>query len=196
MPSPAVSSRRRCCAISSRAPTRSASTTTSSKRSTSRGRPSKAASVRTGACSTPRAQPKFAWTGPIFDPDHWKLAGDRRRCSACCSRCRSWRSPAPPSAQAAARGRRACRRRLGRDRVRLLERPLLRARAPPSRSSSASSCWSRWSLIAMARIEEIAAIVFGRGPRRLLRRARRWRPRATRRKCRSTFRPIWSRRRC
>ena len=36
-------------------------------------------------------QPKFAWTGPITDPDHWKLAGDRRAGRACCCRCRSWR---------------------------------------------------------------------------------------------------------
>ena len=52
-----------------------ASTTTSSRRSTSPGRRSKAASVRIGACSTPRAQPKFSWTGPITDPDYLKRAG-------------------------------------------------------------------------------------------------------------------------
>ncbi len=52
----------------------SASTTTSSKPTTSRGRPSRAASVRTGASSTPAAQPKFFWTGPIGDPNHSKLA--------------------------------------------------------------------------------------------------------------------------
>ncbi len=51
-------------------------------------------------------------------------------------------------------------------------------------------------VIALARIEEIATIAFGRRPRRLIaalplrRRIRR------RRKCRSTFRPIASRRRC
>ena len=52
----AGSSRPPSSAISSRAPTRSASTTTSSRPSTSRGRRSKAASVPIGACSTPRAR--------------------------------------------------------------------------------------------------------------------------------------------
>ena len=33
----------------------------------------KAASVPIGASSTRRAQPKFSWTGPIANPDHWKL---------------------------------------------------------------------------------------------------------------------------
>ena len=49
--------------------------------------------------------------------------------------------------------------------------------------------------IALARIEEIAAIAFGRGPRRLLAAAPPVR-RLSRRRSRSTFRPIASRRKC
>ena len=59
--------------LAARRPT--ASITTSSRRSISRGRRSKAASVPIGAFSTPRVQPKFSWTGPISDPDYIKRAG-------------------------------------------------------------------------------------------------------------------------
>ena len=52
-----------------------ASTTTSSKPSISRGRRWKAASVPIGDFLTHRMQPKFAWTGPITDPDYIKQAG-------------------------------------------------------------------------------------------------------------------------
>ncbi len=51
-------------------------------------------------------------------------------------------------------------------------------------------------IIALARIEEIAAIAFGRKPRRLIAARRRWRPRRPRRKSRSISRPITSRRKC
>ena len=80
-----------------------------------------------GTCSTPSRHPKFDWTGPITDPDHWRLADDRH--------------PGERAAVAAApgderrhvvAGRHAGRRReycgcLVRRRVRLLERPLFRA---------------------------------------------------------------------
>jgi hypothetical protein len=83
-------------------------------------------------------QPKFSWTGPITDPDHWKLAGiavligvllslpilslaggDRR-----------------PDAMLAATG--PHRRRVVCDPVRLLERALFRDRARPSPTGSRS----------------------------------------------------------
>ena len=86
----AASSRRPCCAISSRAPRPMASTTTSSKRSTSRGRSSKAASARIGAFSMPRATPNSAGPGRSSIP----TTGSSRPSpswSACCCRCRSWR---------------------------------------------------------------------------------------------------------
>src|SRR5262252_3603943 len=73
MPIPDASSRRACCASLSPAPRPTASITTSSRRSTSRGRPTKAASACIGACSTRRA--KFTWVGPVHDPDHWKVGG-------------------------------------------------------------------------------------------------------------------------
>ena len=63
------------CASSSRAPTLTASTTTSSRPSISRGRFSKAASVPIGACSTPSASRNSS--GPARSPisDHWRIAG-------------------------------------------------------------------------------------------------------------------------
>ena len=74
-PTPAASSRRWSSATSSRAPRPMASTTTSSRRSTSPGRPSRAASARIGACSTPRARPSSPGPAPITDPDYIKRAG-------------------------------------------------------------------------------------------------------------------------
>ena len=134
---------RACCATSSPAPRRSASTTTSSKPTTSRGRRSKAASAPTGACSTPRAQPKFSWTGPITDPDHWKLAGIAVLIGVLLSlpilvARRRDRRPGR-----AARGRGPHRRRLVCDRVRLLERALFRAGRGLRLRARRSCCWSR-----------------------------------------------------
>ena len=51
-----------------------ASTTTSSKRSISRGRSSKAASVRIGEFSTLHVIRSSIGQEPITDPDHWRLA--------------------------------------------------------------------------------------------------------------------------
>ena len=73
-------------------------------------------------------EPKFSWTGPIVNPDYWKLADHRG----------AGRHPdvaADPAAGAADRdagadavGRGQRRRRVGCDRVRLLDRALFRVR--------------------------------------------------------------------
>ncbi len=109
---------------------------------------------------------KFAWSGPVTDPEHWKLA-------------HSVGAARPPAVTAAPRhdrdddaghdsgDRRQCRRRLVHRSLCLLERPLLRARR-----CCRVGGWCRAARPAgvhrLARIEEIAAIAFGRKPRRLL----------------------------
>ncbi len=60
---PVASSRRRSCATSHSAPKPSTSTTTSSKPTTSRGRPSKAASARYWGAIDSNRQMKFRWSG-------------------------------------------------------------------------------------------------------------------------------------
>ena len=130
-----------CCAISSRAPRPTASTTTSSKRSTSRGRP-----IEGGV-------------GPywgVFDASRQRQvrldrAGQRSRplearrprasCSACCCRCRSWRI----ARATRRRGRHACGRAPMRSAPgsRSSSRSgtaTISCRARPSRSGSASCC--------------------------------------------------------
>ena len=103
------------------------------------------------------------------DPDHWKLAGLAVAARRCCCRCRSWR--------AAARDRR--RSRSCWPSPPMWSAPGSRSSSPsgrrttscsarPSRSGSASLLLIPLVLIALARIEEIAAIAFGRGPRRLI----------------------------
>ena len=120
-----------------------------------------------------------------------------RSCSACCSRCRS---------------------------SRMRRRDLRTGHAARRRRRNAAGAWfatvfAFWNghyfvwgaafalglgvvlliplvFIALARIEEIAAVAFGRKPRRLLSTRRRSRRTASARKSRSIFRPIASRRRC
>ena len=88
-------------------------------------------------------QPKFSWTGPITNPDHWKLAGIALLVSVLLSlpilahgrRDRAGRrccSPAPPISSAP--GRRRCLPS-GTD--------IISCPAPPSRSGSARCCWCR-----------------------------------------------------
>ena len=90
-----------------------ASTTTSSKRSISPGRPSKAASAPIGAFSTRRGSRNSHGPGRSPIPITGKLAGHRAAASACCCRCRSWRSARVTLAQAVMlAGCCECRRRL------------------------------------------------------------------------------------
>ena len=177
-----------------RAPT--ASTTTSSKPSISRGRPSKAASAPIGACSTPSRQPKFAWTGPITDPDHWKLAGIAVLLGVLLS--------LPILALA---GATLARPRCSRPRANMvgawfaivfayLERPLFRARRglrararhraadPADRHRAGAHRGDRRDRVRpqAAPADRVAAAGAGAA--------------ASRRRCRSTSRPIASRRRC
>ena len=123
-----ASRRPRCCATSSAAPKRSASTTTSSKPTTSRGRRSKAASAPTGACSTPRASRSSPWTGPITNPDHWKLASLAVLIGVLLSLPILTLAGATVGQAALLAAAAHVVGALVRDRVRLLERTLLRAR--------------------------------------------------------------------
>ena len=117
-----------CCATSSRAPKPMASTTTSSKRSTSRGRSSKAASVPIGACSTPRASRNS--TGPARSaiPITGSSPASRLLVSVLLSLPILAMSAVTLRQVGHAGRRRQCGRRLVRRRVRLLERTLFRAR--------------------------------------------------------------------
>ena len=88
-------------------------------------------------------QPKFDWTGPINDPDHWKLAGIALLVSVLLS--------LPLLAMNGVTFRQAVtlavrsqrRRRLVRRRVRLLERPLFRYWRGLRARHRSRSCWSR-----------------------------------------------------
>ena len=73
-------------------------------------------------------EPKFAWTGPIVNPDYWKLATIAVLVGILMSLPILQAGPAHRDAGAGAVGGGERRRRLGRDRVRLLGRPLLRLR--------------------------------------------------------------------
>ena len=140
-------------------------------------------------------QPKFDWTGPISDPDHWKLAGIALLVSVLLSLPLLAMSGGDAAAigDACRRGQRG--RRLVRRRVRLSGTDITSFPARRSRSASASLLLIPLIIIALARIDELAAIAFGRKPLRLIE-APPLAPDARRRKCRSIFRPIASRRRC
>ena len=88
-------------------------------------------------------QPKFAWTGTITDPDHWKLAGIALLVSlllslpilamrgvtlapdrSCWPSPPMWSAPGSPPCSPIGTDTTSCR-------------------APPSRSASALSCWCR-----------------------------------------------------
>ena len=64
-------------------------------------------------------QPKFAWTGPIADPDHWKLAGIALLLGVLLSLPILGDDGVTVRPGGVARGRRQCGRRLVRHRVRL-----------------------------------------------------------------------------
>ena len=145
-------------------------------------------------------EPKFAWTGPIVNEDYWKLALIALLVGVLLS-LPILRLEQPTVMQA-----------------------LVLAAAANVVGAWVATVFAYWNghyfvfgsafaltlglillvplvLIAMARIEEIAAIAFGRGPRRLIRKRRRSRPppsanRSPSRRSRSTSRPISSRRRC
>ena len=146
-------------------------------------------------------EPKFSWTGPIVNENYWKLALIAMLVGVLMSLPILRLDPAD----------RRCR--------------LSFCRPQPMRVGAwAATVFSYWAthyfvfgsafaltlglillvpliLIAMARIDEIAAVAFGRGPRRLIARARRSQPRRSAkrsrsRKCRSTSPLITSRPRC
>ena len=73
-------------------------------------------------------EPKFSWTGPIVNPDYWKLATIALLVGILMSLPILRAGGADGAAGAAAVGGRQRRRRLGRDRLRLLGRPLLHVR--------------------------------------------------------------------
>ena len=73
-------------------------------------------------------QAKFAWTGPVSDPDYWKVAGLAVLLGLLLSLPILAEDPRDHRRGHHAGGRRQRGRRLVRDRLRLLERPLLRAR--------------------------------------------------------------------
>ena len=73
-------------------------------------------------------QPKFSWTGPITDPDHWKLAGIAVLIGVLLSLPILALAGATAGQAALLAGAAHMRRRLVRHPVRLLERPLLRDR--------------------------------------------------------------------
>ena len=146
-------------------------------------------------------EPKFAWTGPIVNENYWKLAAIALLVGILMS--------LP---------------------ILRLDRPTMMQALVLSAAANGVGAWAAtvfayWAghyfvfgsafaltlglillvplvLIAMARIDEIAAIAFGRGPRRLIAKsAGRWRrPRSARtspsRRSRSTSPPISSRSRC
>ena len=135
--------------------------------STSPGRPTKAASACIGACSMPPATPSSPGRAGQRSRS---LEGRRTRRAA-----RPAAVAADPGAKPRHRPARRSRSPLpptwsapGSPRCSPSGRPTTSCSAPRSRSVSASFCSFRWSLIALARIEEIAAIAFGRGPRRLI----------------------------
>ena len=92
-----------------------------------------------------------------------------RCCSACCCRCRSWRRPRAT----AARGRRRwrsppTRSAPGSRSCSPSGTAIISCPAPPSRFGLGIALLIPLVFIALARIEEIAAIAFGRSPRRLI----------------------------
>ena len=75
MPIPAASNRPPSCATSSRARAPTALTTTSSKRSISPGRSFEGGVGPYWGLFDAAREPKFSWTGPLTEPNHWRLAG-------------------------------------------------------------------------------------------------------------------------
>ena len=73
-------------------------------------------------------EPKFSWTGPVVNANYWKLATIAVLVGILLSLPILRLDRADRDAGAAAVGRGERRRRLGRDRVRLLDRPLFRVR--------------------------------------------------------------------
>ena len=73
-------------------------------------------------------EPKFSWTGPVVDEAYWKLAGIALLIGVLLSLAHSAARPAHGDAGPAPFGSRQRRRRLGRDGLLLLDRPLLRFR--------------------------------------------------------------------
>ena len=112
-------------------------------------------------------EPKFAWTGPVVDEAYWKLAGIAVLVGVLMSLADPAAGPTHGDAGVGAVGGRQRRRRVGRHRVRLLGRALFRFRIG-LRLDLGLILLVPLVLIAMARIEEIAAIAFGRNPRRLI----------------------------
>ena len=86
---------------------------------------------------------KFDWTGPVSDPDHWKLAGIAILVSVLLSLPILAMSGVTLLASRHAGGRRQRGRRLVGDRVRLSGTAIISCPAPLSRSRSASRCWFR-----------------------------------------------------
>ena len=172
-----------------------ASTTTSSRPSISRGRPTKAASACIGACSTPRATPSSPGAALVLDPDHWKVAGLAVLLGLLLSLPLLARAPRHRRRGGHAGGRRQCGRRLVRRRVRLL--------AGHYFVPGAAFALGLGVVLLIPLVADRARAHRGdRGDRVRTRPAppdRRGAARArtaSRRRCRSTFRRIASRRRC
>ena len=139
--------------------------------------------------------PKFKWTGPISDPDHWRLAGIALLVSVLLSLPILAMRGVTLWQAVHARRRRQCRRRLVGHGVRLLERPLLRAgrrlRARSRHAAADSADRHRAGAHRGDRHHRLRPQAAAADRVR-----RRSRPKRRRRKSRSIFRPIASRRRC
>ena len=140
--------------------------------------------------------PKFAWSGPISDPDHWRLAGLALLVSLLLSLPILAMRGLTLGQSRADGGRRQWRRRLDGRRLRLLGRPLFRAgrrlRARSRHRAAGPAGRHRAGAHPRDRHHRLrpAPAPADRRPPAAPRTKRR------RRKCRSTFRPIASRRRC
>ena len=111
---------------------------------------------------------KFAWTGPVSDPDLLEGAPGSRSCSACCCRCRCWRGRARPPARRSCSQSPPMRSAPGSPPCSPSGKAIISCPAPPSRLALGVVLLVPLVVIALARIEEIAAIAFGRSPRRLI----------------------------
>ena len=99
-------------------------------------------------------QPKFSWTGPITDPDHWKLAGIAVLIGVLLSLPILSLAGGDRRPDRAARGSGSYRRRVVCDPVRLLERALFRDGRGHRLRASRSLLLIPLIFIAMKRIEE------------------------------------------
>jgi hypothetical protein len=147
-----------------------------------------------GDCSTPRARPKFSWTGPITDPDYLKRAGLAVLLGLLLS--------LPLLAMAGVTSPQALMLAISANLVGAWFAAIVAFWKGHYFVPGAAFALGLGMLllvplvaIALSRIEEIAAIAFGRPPRRLAGPPA-WCRRFSRRKSRSTFRPVASRRRC